>query len=145
MILMDNKYYTPDISEFYVGFECERMIIHVDNLEDAIINRQLDKSKGIEKWFSICFDKDMLMSNYINDKGPFRVKCLDQSDIESFGFIINDNSEIGRLNGHALHGCSQLEQSNGHITIYRNSDCIFEGNLKNKSELSKVLKMLNVI
>ena len=73
------KYYTPDISEFYVGFEYERMNgydwecseITLNDFSGMYCNRNEENE----------FDEIALHLREV------RVKYLDVEDIESFGFI----------------------------------------------------------
>ena len=95
------------------------------------------------------------------DDGYIRVKYLDKSDIESLGFIYNNNysdlPELGFINE------SKLESLNIQYLLYYNpldnltrierivncgtgnEDYLFYGIIKNKSELIKLLKQLNIV
>ena len=149
---MESKYYTPDISEFYVGFEFEQI---------EIVGKS---GYSEEDWVTnICtpgfgaFDEDIDSL----DDGYIRVKYLDKSDIESLGFIYNNNysdlPELGFINE------SKLESLNIQYLLYYNpldnltrierivncgtgnEDYLFYGIIKNKSELIKLLKQLNIV
>ena len=75
---MELKYYVPEISEFYVGFEYEEE----NDLEDNVwIKRTLDFSYD---WLEIHKD-------FANGK---RVKYLDTNDIEELGFTVVKTKEI---------------------------------------------------
>ena len=65
---MENKYYTPEIEEFCIGFECE-----IKNIIDTIINFTKRKEAILNYMLKIKF------------KG-IRVKYLDKYDIGCFGF-----------------------------------------------------------
>ncbi len=127
---MENKYYTPEIEEFHVGFEYE-----------------YKRYDG--KWIYQVFDKGHLENEFdIYDK--FRVKHLDQEDIESFGWIHCG----GKMSPGALQHYSKGEalmthvENNNELNIYLEAydydSCMFEGIIKNKSELRKVLSMLGI-
>jgi len=65
-----NKYYTPTIEEFHVGFEYEL------------------KTEG--EWVSQTLDIDYSLNRVAGGlANNTRVKHLDQEDIESFGFELN--------------------------------------------------------
>src|SRR5690606_29619740 len=70
------KYYTPEIEEFYVGFEYERFIPKSNSTEE-------------ECWEKLSMSINYLsleeLDNEIIEK-EIRVKYLDKEDIESFGF-----------------------------------------------------------
>lgn len=128
-----NKYYTPTIEEFHVGFEYE--VFCLTHWEKRKVS------------FSQLFEEGI-------DWGEFRqrrVKYLDAEDIESLGFVkINNMFRLGNYN-------TFIDMSTGARIISfddklrtPNSDgtfkqyIIFKGFIKNKSELKKVLEMLNI-
>ena len=74
---MENKYYTPDISEFHVGFEYERMNgADWEKAELTNVDCWGTMSRGYEKKIE---EIDSLIRSV-------RVKYLDREDIESLGF-----------------------------------------------------------
>lgn len=147
---MDSKYYTPDISEFFVGFEYEQLVQEKDYFKGWEYRTfTIEKFKGFAENY-----KEILSRNLL------RVKYLDSSDIEELGYFM-------------VMGSKQLEQyANGDNSLFlvyyrlehkisiakivkRDSDLnmpIIEDKnfivrdiiIKNKSELIKVLKMLQV-
>lgn len=142
----NNKHYIPEISEFYVGFECE--VIDLKGVSD---NPYYD-------WeYRIITDIDLSHNTFLEDYDGFyslpealeeekiRVKYLDQSDIKSLGFVKGSvwyTHEIGvRL---AISKSDEM-----HIKIeklYTDShwNLVFDGIIKNRSELKKVLKMIGI-
>ena len=64
---MENKYYTPEIEEFHVGFECE------------LYNSDL----GVWGKYEIKHGNNLLEDL---ESDLVRVKCLSRKDIECFGF-----------------------------------------------------------
>ena len=140
---MKELYYTPEISEFHVGFECEIKnssdepfdweqfkIISVDDAEISIDGNN---------WYLMDWSfYDSL--NAINDKS-IRVKCLDKEDIESLGF----EYILTSYDGYFRKGKTQISFS------YDNKIQINVGignvlfDIKNKSELKKLLTQLNII
>lgn len=125
---MGNKYYTPSIEEFHVGFRCE--IFNGFSWEPYIIST------------SECLS-DLTGEGY-------RVKYLDKEDIESLGWL------DGELRGMTPFIYNELDPDNEFQLYYQydnhfaqiydyNSDYVFRGIIKNKSELIKLMKQLNII
>ena len=123
---MENKYYTPNISEFFVGFEYEQKLFHIWQIKS-----QVSKSTKLQ-----------IMEKAINDN-LIRVKYLDEEDIESLGFkhlseeqYYNDKKDL------------LLEVKNEYIRISGETNTprflFFHGKIKNKAELKKLLTQLNI-
>lgn len=138
--MKENKYYTPTIDEFYVGFECERK--EVDNWEQYIVTSSTWSSNSMWKM--------------IRDKQEsFRVKYLDKEDIESVGFkkylghsdICKDQTWQDNIFGKDLQFTLY---DNGMLLIeYQDWEeeemvILFKGIIKNKSELVVLLKQLGI-
>jgi len=127
-----DKYYTPDISEFHVGFEYQTSGNDGDDWHEELI---LDKFELVQ-----AIENDAL---YI-----FRVKYLDRGDVESLGFEHDQTTKDGSYfyNGTLItenQWCINLKDLI--IDIYDingKSDFRFTGVIKNKSELKRVLKMI---
>lgn len=83
---MENKYYTPTIEEFCVGFEYEYKEKKVWKKDELDISGMTSGDCGADHYVEndIDFILDKLKSNDI------RVKYLDREDIESFGFKFNE-------------------------------------------------------
>jgi len=139
----DNKYYTPTIEEFHVGFEF--------NINDTIRD-----GSGRKEWsYNVKFS--VAIASYIKfllDKNPedVRVKYLDKEDIESLGWI---NGETRGLSSYIMKTKDNDFQMYLHdwlnekgywfIEIYDYSaEYVFRGNIKNKSELIKLMKQLQI-
>lgn len=142
---MENKYYTPDISEFHVGFE---------------FDIKPDPSLGLDWVEGMCFSAITLheelrrrgavgtnLEEYYKDfpAPEYRVKYLDQEDIESLGFE-KSVVMIGSFINYTEFVGIQLWQ--GEVVIYNKfglfdrQEQVFKGTIKNKSELKVVLKMI---
>jgi hypothetical protein len=126
---MESKYYIPDISEFYVGFECE------------VYN------KYSEEWYIFLFNQVFEDTSvaYNFTEGKYRVKYLDKSDIESLGF-----KQISTKDGFDTYLYEEttlgIYQKNSNTYYIENpGGVIFLGVIKNKSELIKLLKQLNIV
>lgn len=121
---MEPKYYTPTLNEFFDGFEYESL--------DLVWNKTTFDFRDLE-----------VIDDEIRE-GKIRVKHLDREDIESFGFVYsNVNSEYYSLNGFDL-----TNLDNNYFNIYEDKgadEYCFRGTIKNKSELKKLIQMLNII
>jgi hypothetical protein len=151
---MENKYYTPEIGEFCVGFEFQKKEI-------------VSKGSFLEEdWVDIKFDFDDFTQTLrdftedsIFDKNDYRVKHLDQEDIIECGWYkhhdtyfsfknkdIKSHSNEYFLNDVLVLSDSYfLEITDSIITIQDfDYEVIFKGTIKNKSELKKLMQMLNI-
>ena len=155
---MENKYYTPEISEFYVGFEFEIA---------SYGGKMLPGSPTIKEWIQDKLTSDLHDINYILDiynEGKqctdIRVKYLDQSDIEELGFEHIESTE----NGVNFIKYIDNPKQSIHLTLFNANHRVgiavynfnvnppmvceeigtFGGIIKNKLELKKVLNMLNI-
>lgn len=137
---MESKYYTPNIEELYVGFECEvktipsgEWISWVLSTHDVSVD---ENHKAREHaWYF------WLKNNSV------RVKYLDKEDIESLGWELtyesenysswqrNDNWYLTKDTsyGFSIAKASENESNNFRMTI------------KNKSELKKLMQQLNIL
>ena len=136
---MENKYYTPTIEEFHVGFEYE---------EETII--YTDKGWFTHKdlgWEKKIFDSTSYMENYylservkrglVGKCDPtIRVKYLDREDVESLGFAQTVEDQ------YTLDDIEFLIDDDLFVQIIKDDGFLFQGTIKNKSELKRVLKMI---
>lgn len=137
-----SKYYTPTIDEFYVGFEYETSYLQDYN----VWKKEILEKNEIEYFFS----------SYIKDASPieFRVKYLDKKDIESLGFkevskkwfSINPSGKLGYWVEVILDYRWYSDNNEIRISGRRGNEMekLFIGGIKNKSELKKLLKQLNI-
>lgn len=137
---MENKYYVPTIDEFHVGFEFD-------------VNDTIRDGSGRKEWsYNVKFST--AIANYIKwilDKSPedIKVKYLDREDIESLGWKYAQYLDRTTI-------CLNFERKNDwylnywfgetpFIEISRDGyDTGFTGYIKNKSELVKLMKQLNI-
>ena len=143
-LIMNNKYYTPEVEEFRVGFEYE----YFEN--DIWTSYILDEPYINALWNQTCM-------------GKVRVKYLDEKDIEDLGFInwTVEWSDPARyyFTKSLLDGYESIKKGiqlffifgsydRDHITIYNIIDevkqILFDGVVKNKFELKVLLKQLNI-
>jgi hypothetical protein len=131
-----SKHYTPTIEEFYVGFEYE--------------------VKKEESWFRCFYSQGSLVDIYYKynddldsidfEADTIRVKYLDQEDIESLGFITYDDTTFDKGDLQIRFNCLLQKKGQGlGLIIYDGySGIIFTGYIKNKSELVKLFKQLDI-
>lgn len=140
-----NKYYTPEIEEFHFGFEFEsNYVLFGKDWTKVVLSEEHD-------WF---------YSSYVNDAVPteFRVKYLDKEDIESLGWIYNDISkEFNYKFKKEFNYRLWFSPNNPDLFSIRiegwysregKIDAKFDmflGNLKNKSELKKLMQQLHIL
>lgn len=148
---MENKYYTPSIEEFYIGFEYQ--ILDEDENEENLVYQW--REVGAEEIWELEDAADIL-----EHKDNIRIKYLDQSDLEELGFkyytyFRDGGTSVFRTSNkeyelHFYRTNSILDIDPNKIKIIRHHDNpslkgqIFIGNIKNKSELKKLLKQLNI-
>jgi hypothetical protein len=126
---MKNKYYTPEIEEFHVGFEYER-----NQYNNNI-------------WFKYVVERKDVLDHSDKD---IRVKYLDREDIESAGF---KHIGAGWFESKELD-CRIRKWKGLEVDIYKNWSDIyladqdelrcFTGSIKNLSEFKLILKQLNI-
>lgn len=143
---MSDKYYTPTIEEFHIGFEFEVLVYSEKEWAKSIYSYPNDA----------VFCKDSEGNIWTNES--IRVKCLDREDIESLGWEERSkNYYIKKLPpSYPYHLYAVLDFRWGFYDIsidvirsyeYRDHDDdqrIFRGVIKNKSELIKLLNQLNI-
>ena len=138
---MIEKYYTPTIEEFHVGFEFELAYSFTKNgvrQEDLFVEHTIEVNSDLE-----------LIQTQIKEN-LIRVKYLDRKDIESLGFEHDQTTKDGSYfySGTFMsksHWCLCLKNEVTNIDdINNNSGLSFGGRIKNKSELSKLLKQLGI-
>lgn len=140
---MKEKFYTPQIEEFHVGFEYE---LHYD--DGDYFKKHTDKGCLIDKGLYDSFVKYRSL----------RVKCLDREDVESLGFEFSKSKYEGELFlskkeckfgsnspkfyelilGQRKDICLSIEEH----TSYGNSSQKMYFTVKNKSELKRLLKQV---
>ncbi len=141
---MNSKYYTPTIDEFHVEFEYERNIGS---------STEHEKWKKIDDFSNAYEYEDDPLYGVIKDLRceNIRVKYLDKEDIKTCGFF-KCNEHLGDYGPEELYLMTQnfnnvfLSNIVGTtcVEMYDNQGVIFKGNLKNKSELKKLIKQLGI-
>ncbi len=148
-----NKYYTPTIDEFYVGFEYEWNNSNEDNEWRSSIANVED-----------CYYAVRDIEQYI-DYNNYRVKYLDKEDIESLGWkfigktidnwyeLVIDRPAVMSAYTNSRYVLQHDFRTNQGVVImaydYSSGETgehdIYRGSCKNKSELKKLLKQLKII
>lgn len=131
-----DKYYTPDISEFYVGFEYEFLN------DGRLPENDSSWSKEI-----LTDDYYKFFEYYANNvSSDYRVKYLDQEDIEGLGYgFVTKLWGFESSDGNIIIEVEDIDDlQKGTIDIYCVQDLRFKGRIKNKSEMAKLLKQLEI-
>lgn len=154
---MENKYYTPNIEEFHVGFLFEVYVDRFNEWQLTSVHNMYD----YQSVFTLGLKKDS-GGNRVDDEW-IRVKYLDKSDIESFGFkyITNDNPEtviFSEQDSNYEFDKYTLNKKYYSINLYLkreghkynllygyNDNELIGFTIKNRSELKKLLQQLNTL
>lgn len=138
------KYYTPDITEFYVEFEFEY------------------RNNSANEWVRYDDFRVGDIQRMNNQTHQYRVKHLDREDIESLGFkesssfgyntfkreiVSGDNSDeykICYISDDEPTSVVVLKANKAWVLGTSKWNPIFRGTIKNKSELKKLLKQLGI-
>ena len=146
---MSDKHYIPSIEEFHVGFEYETHEISRDESGS--------KEGNYDRWEPRIADKKKLEFIWKYGVKGIRVKYLDSEDIESLGFVFTGESidkwfklegsfDIGSWTSYKI--VLHFNESDNSVFIYADDrgseEVLFNGILKNKSELARLLKQLNI-
>lgn len=135
---MENKYYTPTIEEFHVGFEYEVSDLS-DNGKDWTWRKQV-------------FDGEETRTYFIDElnKKEIRVKQLDREDIESLGWKHQEDNFFYHKNYELLLVSTsdgdniQIHDQSPYQEGAKRNERVFWGVLKNKSELKKLMQQLKI-
>jgi len=157
---MENKYYTPEIEEFCEGFQYEKRVNTIGEKVEAyfavdgkiviVPDYVCTEEDWADKEFSLSNSKEQDIEKLL-EEGRLRVEYLDREDIESLGFIYI-KSQPGLTEDYfeliSTEWCMDYDYSTQYCRIFINSDgdsTFFAGTIKNKSELKRILKMLNIL
>jgi len=137
---MENKYYTPNLNEFYVGFRCE------------IKNEAFTQEKFILETCNKFFMKNIRDKINVNS---IRVKYLDKEDIKELGWIEvkkgnaykNDYFVIEKSNDESYELIYHQDTPTDINIFYHNekgSTKIFDGIIKNYNKLQTLMNELDI-
>ena len=134
---MIDKYYTPDIEEFHIGFE---YLLEEEFLDEDGCAYYEERQKVFSVDDTITFNRCVRVNDY--PLYHISVKYLDKEDIESLGFEQQSLQYQYKKDWYRL--ISRCEENQYIIEDGRYQDQIFVGTIKNKSELKRLLKQLNI-
>lgn len=145
---MESKYYTPTIEEFHVGFEFEsNYVLFAKNKKGDEWSRCVMTGDEFS-WFHEAYTNDAVESE-------FRVKYLDELDIWHCGFNIDIARDYQKnelilceTDGSIIKDYYQIvyKISNHQTQIFGVGDeLLFNGKIKNKSELRALMKQLEIL
>lgn len=152
----NNLYYTPEISEFYIGFEYEHLTGFEKEFKPWIYD--LTSACNIIERESISHNGEIVkmfipaIQACIEEK-QCRVKYLDQEDIESLGWksaggylnIKNFELSTGNAEKNTKENQWKLQlKEDNKIIIEQYRWMRFFGTIKNKSELIKLMQQLDI-
>ena len=133
-----NKYYTPDIEDLHVGYQCEEYHRYLgDNpyWQKAILEIESNDNHG-----------DALMLD-----GTYRTKYLDQEDIESLGWKCQEYTQNGYNQSYTKDANSESGYDLTYCTAWGEKwqidycgSGIFWGEIKSINELRKIMKMVGI-
>jgi hypothetical protein len=128
---MENKYYTPSIEEFHVGFEFE--FLNPNNKW----TKQIVRRPNYIVWSDVYLWELLGLSS---TNHLLRVKYLDKEDIESLGFRYSGNLQDTYWKGEITIS----PQKDGKLLIHQNCGPLFHGYIKNLSELKRLFKQIGI-
>lgn len=146
---MNDKFYTPDISEFHVGFECENFNFIEGKFKPFVIDV-----------FRLHEILDHELEDYF-EPTHYRVKFLDQQDIEECGFELDKivlqefykEKEVyvkPDVYGYMIWKVRCQHRPDTHWfrieALFEDNEwsVLFEGKIKNKSQLKMILNMIEI-
>lgn len=136
---MENKYYTPEIEEFHVGFEFE----YLPPLWATGMERVWVKYSWVNKLAIVgLHDNCISIGNVTMKDNCLRVKFLDKDDIESLGWGWSENDMCWEIGDYIM----DFEYEDHRICVEEYSDDKkFVGIIKNKAELEKLMVQLGIV
>ena len=139
-----SKYYTPEIEEFHVGFEYEILEMGSKTKYHPATLNDCDDLTGD-------YDGLTLLYEIASKRHLVRVKHLDREDIESLGFkrdLMRGNNVFSKSHPKNKSIITTLrtyfEMDKGRVTLSSNARMFIDVDLKNKSELKRLLKQLGI-
>lgn len=144
--LEEEKYYIPDINEFYIGFEYQWFSTDNKIWSDTKISKS-DFTYGDYGETDFYYTCKLLLQT------KCRVKYLDREDIESllknrldFETITyeEDNQFEFQFWKGGMKYYGLYINSDKIISFYEDDECIFRGEVKNKSELKFIIRSISI-
>ncbi len=160
-----NRYYTPKVEEFHVGFEFEVLqflgepifdkvngSVDLSTVEHTWIQQKIKFLSDVSENFCVIYSGGEKIQESIGNS--IRVKYLDREDIESLGFKETSNKYFKKdalpSMGYWLNIVLDLRFGWDDVTIRgtrgtTEEGYLFRGSIKNKSELRKLMLQLNIL
>ena len=145
--MKEEKYYTPELEEFYIGFEYYTAT-HPVSMEEfsPYVKGEFDHNT-FEREFNIDIDSSGEIIK-VGVPSSIKVKYLDREDLESLGFKPApeySDSAYQNQDDYLLY----YDQKDNTLEVfvlfaYAQDQMIFQGTIKNKSELKKLLKQIGI-
>lgn len=140
----EEKYYTPELEELYLGFECEIQSQDLiaktlrDILDQKLLDIPIDEFINVfEKHLITATDIQMYSLNPHLLKTEIKVKKLDKEDIESLGWKFDAANMFYSPKGRDI--CLKLGPNRITISLGEHSMMFC---IKNKSQLKKLMNQL---
>jgi hypothetical protein len=138
---MKNKYYTPELEEFYFGFEFEANYVK-EGWQKEVFGEGLKSISSVPQ----------LLVSFLKNKGlegNIRVKHLDREDIESLGWNYSNKSNVNNFVfdklPYRMNVNFATDKNLPKLSIYYyDGENVNQIIIKNKSELKRLMKMLNI-
>jgi hypothetical protein len=137
---MDDKYYTPQLNEFHVGFKYEY----------KYFSSNWEKAEVTIETFSNDSDGEVFYDHPLCENSIFRVKKLDHDDIIKLGWEISIGQYYpnnGKIKCYSLKAYElefeQKDTENILIEIGEDNP-VFKGTVKNFNELQKIMHMIGI-
>lgn len=143
---MENNYYSPELAEFYEGFEYQKLVTNLDGSTEWITKEYSLIDKDSYYIANMFRDYNFLKLNeYL--KNNFRVKYLDTEDIKSLGwiqiFVGTTDQVLYEKDGFELAFTDNIDFYGWNISIdNKNTNTSFKGIIKNKSDFKRLIKQL---
>lgn len=135
---MENKYYQPDISELYVGYECFWIKDLIKNItEDNLIPVTFTSKKLSSTLFPPIQWEHEDTDDFIPNLMSIRTKYLDSDDIISLGFTVNTLSEYKKEDIYIVL------YTDDKVLIQNEGETVYYGICKSKNELKLVMKWIS--
>lgn len=150
---MKNKYYTPNLEEFHIGFEYEFLEQHGSPDEQWVKKILTRISDGENDMY--LGDTFVAIENYdiVYLRNAWRVKYLDIEDLESLGWecLTKSKTKFNICTFQFKKYRIDVSFDTHSIEIYEYNAFssikyiqIFKGYVKNKSEFKQLMKFLNI-
>ena len=126
-------YYTPEIEDLFIGYECQ--------IHHNIIDPESGLVRVSEEWG----DYSIYSFQEGNNIELIRTKYLDKQDIEDLGWSPIESGFFASTFKDFKLNIHWLGLNSPHIyTIEDKFGIIYKGNIFSKNELKKLMKMLNI-